>query len=66
MNSQTEATLAVELVRFDPPAARPAIREVAPPVHGFLRRRLAWIDELAVPRWAPEGDTSAAVRIREL
>jgi hypothetical protein len=66
MNSQTEATLPAELVRFSPLPARPALRKTTPPARGFWLRRLAWIDKLDVPRWAPEGDTSAAVRVREL
>jgi hypothetical protein len=66
MSSPTEASFTLEML----PARSAAVRGESRPVSetrpsGFWRRRLAWIDDLVVPHWGPEGDPSAAVRARE-
>ncbi len=47
-----------------PPAPSPAISRQM--TSWFTSYRLPWLDDLELPRWAPDGDPSAAVRIREL
>ena len=66
MSSKTEPASTAQA----PDAHTKPASSFAPPVKAPTRwpwlRRLEWLDEIAVPHWAPEGDPSCALRVREL